>query len=634
MFDLDELLSKENQEQALESFRSKRDGAGPDGLRVSELDAYWRANHEHIEQQIRNGDYVPGLVRCFELTTKTGKQREIASINVLDRFIEKLVQLKLREYVEPLFLPRSVAYQEGKGIVDAAATIRDYVLGGRPYLCELDIKDYYDSIHLGRLRKLMNTLLAKDVTTLIWNFLAREVEREGKVVRLEKGILQGSPMSPALANLYLHPLDQKMEEAGLCWMRFSDNIYVSCTDSEEAEANFKIYRDELGQVHQLGLNKKKSGIYKATSRRILGYDLIELPSGGIEVRKHSYTPFRVQNQWASSVLRKSHGAFHIVQDGVINRKDYSLLFENEDEKHHIPVGVTDQINIYGSVTISPSALTTITREGIRIAYLDKYGVLMGTYVPESHGKAADVFLKQCLLYNDSRLRLETARKLEIASLHNMRENLRYYSRRRKPLLAEYVSAMSAYIQQMNEGKDVNALMIIEARARKKYYDGFSIVVESAGFGFSQRTKRPPKDPCNAMISFGNTVMYNMLLQAIWKTSLDPKVGVVHATNRRSYTLNLDFADVFKPIVVDRVIFALINRREIRSDMHFCNVGANGVLLNVEGKRLFLEKLEQKLDSRVGGRSGNRTYRQLMANKVAAFQRFVRDGEVYKPYKYY
>jgi retron-type reverse transcriptase len=231
MFDIDELLSEENVENALESFRSKRDGAGPDGLRVSELDSYWRANHDLISQQIREGTYSPGVVRCYEVSTKSGKQREIANINVLDRFIEKLIQLKLRQYIEPQFLPHSYAYQDGKGILDAAMLIRDFVLDGKPYLCELDIKDYFGSIHLGRLKKIVAKELPPDVTSLIERILSREVEREGKIIRLEKGVLQGSPMSPALANLYLHAFDQSMEEQGLSWMRFSDNIYVCCVDS-------------------------------------------------------------------------------------------------------------------------------------------------------------------------------------------------------------------------------------------------------------------------------------------------------------------------------------------------------------------------------------------------------------------
>ena len=224
------------------------------------------------------------------------------------------------------------------------------------------------------------------------------------------------------------------------------------------------------------------------------------------------------------MVYKSHDAYHIVQDNVINRRDYSLLFEGEDERHHIPVGVTDQLNIYGSVTITPTALRTISRENILIAQLNDYGDLMGTYVPEGHTKAADVFLGQCGLYN-------------------------------------------------------------------------------------------------------------RLLQIIWKTSLGPKMGVVHATNRRSYSLNLDFADIFKPIVIDRVIISLINRREIRAGDHF-RESHGGVPLSADGKRLFPQHLDQKPVTKVGSKTGKTTYPQLLTAEVAAFQRLVRDSKKYRPYKYY
>ena len=81
MFSIDDVLSNENQEIALESFRRKRDGAGPDGMRVSELEVYWRANHLVIEESIRKKSYHPGLVRLFEAPTRSGKRRQIASIS-------------------------------------------------------------------------------------------------------------------------------------------------------------------------------------------------------------------------------------------------------------------------------------------------------------------------------------------------------------------------------------------------------------------------------------------------------------------------------------------------------------------------------------------------------------------------
>ena len=632
MLTIDDILSEDNVAACLASFRRKQDSAGPDGMRLSELDGYWRANNSIIEGKLRNGTYRPGMARIFELTTSSGKQRQIASVNVLDRFVEKLLQRKLQAILEPLFLPHSLAYQEGKGTLEAAMLAREFIQAGKEHLCELDIRDFFGSINHGRLRKICRSHLDKDAMALLDVFLSRTIEHDGKVSTMEIGLLQGSSLSPVLSNLYLHPFDQLMEDMNLSWLRFSDNVNVYCATANEAQETFATLRDELGKTHQLGLNKKKSGIYTALDRRVLGYDLCRNGTD-IEVRRHSYIPQRSYSTWHESVVYKSHSAYHIVQDGIINKKDYSLLFENEDERHHIPIGVTDQLNIYGSVTISPAALRTISNANIRIAYLDDHGNLMGTYTPERHSKAANVFLRQCELYNDPILRLDTARRMEIAAIHNMREVLRYYNRRSRNSLQRHVALLTNCIIAANECRDVNSLMLIEAKARKKYYQAFPTIIGGSGFEFDGRTKQPPKDPCNAMISFANTVLYNRLLQIIWKTSLDPKIGVVHATNRRSYSLNLDFADIFKPIIVDRTIFSLVNRREIRPDIHFRQEDG-GVFLNAEGKRLLLKHLDQKLDTHVAAKNGRVTYLQLLISEVASFQRMVKDGEHYRPYKYY
>lgn len=107
-------------------------------------------------------------------------------------------------------------------------------------------------------------------------------------------------------------------------------------------------------------------------------------------------------------------------------------------------------------------------------------------------------------------------------------------------------------------------------------------MEDEDFLFEKRTKRPPKDALNSMISFGNTLLYNQFLQFIWKTPLEPRIGMVHATNRRAHSLNLDFADIFKPIIVDRVIFTLINCKQIRLEEHFEKTEEGGVYLSKAG----------------------------------------------------
>lgn len=137
-----------------------------------------------------------------------------------------------------------------------------------------------------------------------------------------------------------------------------------------------------------------------------------------------------------------------------------------------------------------------------------------------------------------------------------------------------------------------------------------------------------------MVSFGNTVLYNVVLQAIWRTSLDPKIGIVHATNRRSYSLNLDIADIFKPIIVDRVVFSLVNRHEINASQHFEECEEGGVLLSREGKRVFLDAIEEKLDDTICRGRSRIAYRQIISFEVIKLLQLVLHGERYRPFKYY
>lgn len=633
MFNIDELLSKKNQARALAHFKTKRDGHGPDGVFLSELEEYWRLNGERVMADIRAGTYKPGIVRRYEIVGNNGKRRFIANMNVVDRFVERLLQQKLQRYLDPTFLDSSFAYREGRGAADAAAQARDYILAGCEWVCQVDIKDFFDNVQIGRVERMFDERISDQrVMMLLSSLLRREMEFEGKIKHLTIGLLQGSSISPVASNLYLHPLDELLEGFGWRWVRFADNIYVYAEKRGEAEDAYAELSRVLADEFALSPNKRKSGVFRSTERRLLGYDFKRAGSG-IEVARHRYQRFRVHNIWHQSSLTVEHGVYHLVQDGIITQKDYGLLFEGDDERHHIPPEVTDQINVYGDVSIAPAALRTISERGIRIVYFDAYGRAMGAYTPTTNRKASNVFLEQCGLYGDGARRAEVARLMEIAGIHNMRVNLRYY-RKRGIALDEAIAQLSSAIENVKHCASVEALMLVEARARKVYYEGFSAIVERAGFAFAERTKQPPKDPCNALISFGNTVLYGEALHAICKTSLDPKIGVVHATNRRSFSLNLDIADIFKPVLVDRVIFGLVNRHELKADRHFRDGEGGAVLLNDAGKRIFLEALENKLDTVLVHKGLRTTYRRLLADEPVRFQRLLVDGEDYRPYKYY
>lgn len=151
-------------------------------------------------------------------------------------------------------------------------------------------------------------------------------------------------------------------------------------------------------------------------------------------------------------------------------------------------------------------------------------------------------------------------------------------------------------------------MLIEAKARQLYYASFNGILENPDFLYEKRTKRPPEDAINACISFGNTLLYNTFLNIIWKKGLDPRFGVVHATNRRSQSLNLDFAD-----------FEISNM---------------GVYLSKEGKNIFLQMYEEKLKSKITVKGKEISYYQLLEREVQSYKNFLLRDESYKPYKYY
>ena len=366
---------------------------------------------------------------------------------------------------------------------------------------------------------------------------------------------------------------------------------------------------------------------------IHGYDFIN-KNGKVIIKKHTYQKVRKYSDWTECSIEKVNKEYHILHDGIINKKDYSILFENEDEKHHIPIEVTDQINIYSNVSLTSNILKTLSKERIRVSYFDRYGNHIGDYIPEGYLGSGKTVLKQSKIYNDSEKRCSVAKNIEIASIHNMRANMRYYNKKIKDSLDEEIQIMSQAIVDINEAFSIEKMMLIEARARGIYYSTFNRIINQKEFEFTKRTRRPPKDELNAMISFGNTMLYNYFAQFVSKTSLDDRIGIVHATNNRAHSLSLDFADIFKPVIVDRLIFSLINKHQIKKEMHFCTSDKGGVYLNDVGKRLFVENFDKKLISRVVVKGEKTTYRYLMENEVKEYAKFIERGKEYKVYKYY
>ncbi|PZX05810.1 CRISPR-associated endonuclease Cas1 [Psychrobacillus insolitus] len=153
-------------------------------------------------------------------------------------------------------------------------------------------------------------------------------------------------------------------------------------------------------------------------------------------------------------------------------------------------------------------------------------------------------------------------------------------RRHKENTEDVINEMIKMKKMVPTADSIQMLMGIEGKARAYYYQGFNGIIKNEDFLFKKREKRPPSDPINALISFGNSLMYTAVLSEIYKTQLSPTISFLHEPASRRFSLSLDIAEIFKPLIMDNLIFSLINNRTIRIH-HFEFIETNICMMNDE-----------------------------------------------------
>lgn len=321
---------------------------------------------------------------------------------------------------------------------------------------------------------------------------------------------------------------------------------------------------------------------------------------------------------------------YIFNDGEIKRKDNTLLFETEDGKKYIPIEDINDIFVFGEVSLNKSLLEYISQKEILMHFFNYYGYYTGTYYPREHLNSGYMILKQAEHYLDENKRLSIASKFVEGSSSNILNVIRYYKNRGRNL--EVIEKEIVSLQgRINFCSNVNELMGIEGNIRDTYYKGFDEIVQNSDFIFENRTRRPPQNELNALISFGNSLLYVLVLSEIYKTHLDPRIGFLHTTNYRRFTLNLDVAEIFKPIIIDRIIFTLVGKRMITKNDFVEDLG--GILLKEKGRKIFVQEFDKRLATTIQHRDLGRSvsYRRLIRMELYKLEKHLIGEDEYTPY---
>lgn len=251
-------------------------------------------------------------------------------------------------------------------------------------------------------------------------------------------------------------------------------------------------------------------------------------------------------------------------------------------------------------------------------------------MPKRGQTSGKTVVKQVRAYEDSQHRQQLAAAIVQGSIHNMRTNVVYYNGRGHDL-DSVIEDLNVAADRINEELAVDELLGTEATARKAYYRSFNKILPS-DFQLTQREYNPPPNEINSLISFGNSLVYANCVSAIRATALDPTISYLHEPGERRYSLSLDLADLFKPVLADRVLFRLVNRNQI-SDADF-ETELGSCLLNESGRKTYTKAFEETLERTVEHPQLNRkvSYQYLMRLEAYKLKKHLLTGEAYDPFQ--
>lgn len=333
--------------------------------------------------------------------------------------------------------------------------------------------------------------------------------------------------------------------------------------------------------------------------------------------------------------------FYLFNPGLLERKDNTLKFtpfqvdeegiEHAMQPRYLPVEDISEFYVFGSLRANSSLYNFLGQMDIAVHFFDYYENYTGSFMPRDSLLSGKVLLAQTSAYQNKRKRVEIAHKFIDAAVWNMLMNLNYYNRRGKEL-DEQIAKMKSLAGAIPNTDTVPELMGIEGLIRQEYYTAFDIILND--FNMGSRTKQPPENEVNALISFGNMMCYTETLRAIHQTQLNPTISYLHTPGERRYSLCLDISEIFKPIIVDRVIFKVLNKRLIQ-EQHFDNK-LNSCLLNQNGKKIYVKAMEERYEETFKHRSLGRnvSYKHLIKLECYKLLKDLLGLEEYKPFKMY
>ncbi len=637
-------------------------GAGIDGVNLAAFAADLWLNLETLANEVKYNTYRPHPLLRVEIEKKSGGIRQLSIPVIRDRVLQTAVAIVLTPLFEAEFEDASFAYRKGRSIDQAIARIEQLRNKGYQWVVDADIHTFFDQVNHKLLMQQVQQLVGdKDILRLIRSWLTVIVVDGDERYRLTKGVPQGSPMSPILANLYLDQLDEVLLDKKYHLVRYADDFVILCKSQKKAEQALQLTGEVLEQL-RLCFNQHKTGITSFNRGfRFLGVEFIRSlvfkskysavddkfsthiikPTSAIQLQEletedtesepltemqlaflqAGIKPGQFVQKTASLASLPSESSepealelddsttsnydprlktLYILRHGCVLGKESEqfVIRYQDDPPQEIPAIHVDQILVFGNAQITTQAMQFCLQKYIPVFLLSGKGRYFGV---------VDSFnTEPVLLHREQFLRADMhafCLKLSIAIVHgklaNSRVILRRFARHQNaPALARAAEQLTSIMRQLGNAVELDQLRGYEGNAARIYFQAFSNCL-APHWQFNKRIKQPPTDPINSMLSYGYTLLFYNVYTFLRARGLNPHVGYLHPLRQGHPALVSDMMEEFRAIIVDNVVFNIAFNNKLKpKDFTLPSHSGEACLLNKNAREYFIRQLEKKLNFRL------------------------------------
>lgn len=284
---------------------------------------------------------------------------------------------------------------------------------------------------------------------------------------------------------------------------------------------------------------------------------------------------------------------YLTSMGELSRKDNSLCFRVEGKNTYIPVEGVREIFCLSEISLNTKLLDFLSKNKIIVHFFNYYEGYAGTYYPKEALISGRLLIAQ--VEASTQKRLDIAKNIVRGIGNNIDELLYHYYKHDKKEVKTTIDWIRKDMgENLSNASHIKQILQIEGELWQRFYADFKFFLPE-DFMMHKRVKRPPDNPINALISFGNSLLYSKTVSIIYQTHLDQRISFLHEPSEGRFSLSLDLCEVFKPVIVFKTIFELVNNRKLQVDKHF-EKKLNYCILNEEGRKIFIAGFEQRLES--------------------------------------